>query len=283
MNEVLTDVDKCMLLLSPVTLTSMDVAVKITVSLQLAYKTIENLGTHQHQKWKERMEQGLDRSCFALTELAHGSNVRSILTTATYDKTTKEFIINTPCKEAMKFWIGGAGKTSNTCVVFAQLVVDGKSHGPHAFIVPLRDRKSHMPLPGITIGDCGKKEGLDGIDNGFILFDNARIPKGNFLNRLSDINEAGEFVSPIKNNDQRFALSLGGLSTGRIILVQNMSNYLLFALKIAIRFAAMRKQFGSPKEKHESALLEYQLHQYRLFPYLAGCWSIRNMVVFIKR
>lgn len=228
------------------------------------------------------MEKGLDRSCFALTELGHGSNVRGILTTATYDKDAKEFVLNSPCKEAMKFWIGGAGKTSNTSVVFAQLIVNGEDHGPHAFIVPLRDRRSHMPLPGITIGDCGKKEGQDGIDNGFILFDNVRIPKENFLNRLSDISDDGVFSSPIKSADQRFGLSLGGLSTGRIILIQNMISSLASGLKIAIRFAALRKQFGSPKSNTEQALLDYELHQYRLFPYLAGAWSLRNMTVFVK-
>jgi acyl-CoA oxidase len=41
------------------------------------------------------------------------------MTTAYYDKVTQEFIINTPCKEAMKFWIGGAGKTSNMSTIFA--------------------------------------------------------------------------------------------------------------------------------------------------------------------
>ena len=46
-----------------------------------------------------------------------------------------------------------------------------------------------MPLPGVTLGDCGKKQGLDGIDNGFMIFDNVRIPKANLLNRFSDINE----------------------------------------------------------------------------------------------
>ena len=101
----------------------------------------------------------------------------------------------------MKFWIGGAGKTSNTCVLFAQLIVDGVEHGPHAFICPLRDRKSHLPLPGITLGDCGMKEGVEGIDNGFIHFDHVRIPKANFLNRLSDISEEGVFSSPIKSSD----------------------------------------------------------------------------------
>jgi len=86
----------------------------------------------------------------------------------------------------------------------------------------LRDRRTHHPLPGITLGDCGKKQGLDGIDNGFIMFDNVRIPKSNLLNRLSDINDDGEFTSPISNPDQRFGLSLGGLSSGRIILCLNV-------------------------------------------------------------
>jgi len=83
----------------------------------------------------------------------------------------------------------------------------------------LRDRNNHLPLKGITIGDCGKKEGYEGIDNGFIIFDNVRIPKENFLNRLSDINEDGNFTSHIKSSDKRFALSLGSLSNGRIVLI----------------------------------------------------------------
>lgn len=79
-----------------------------------------------------------------------------------------------------------------------------------------------MPMPGITLGDCGKKAGLDGIDNGFILFNNVRIPKENLLNRIGDINENGEYVSPIKNSDLRFGLSLAGLSAGRIALCYNV-------------------------------------------------------------
>ena len=76
-----------------------------------------------------------------------------------------------------------------------------------------------MPLTGITIGDCGKKQGYDGIDNGFIIFDNIRIPKSNFLNRISEINENGFFSSHIKSADKRFGLSLAGLSNGRMCLV----------------------------------------------------------------
>lgn len=47
---------------------------------------------------------------YAQTELGHGSNVRGLQTTATYDKSTQEFVLNTPRLTAMKWWPGGIGK-----------------------------------------------------------------------------------------------------------------------------------------------------------------------------
>lgn len=40
------------------------------------------------------------------------------------------------------------GKTTNFAVVMAGLYSLGKFHGIHAFIVQLRDMKTHLPLPG---------------------------------------------------------------------------------------------------------------------------------------
>lgn len=40
------------------------------------------------------------------------------------------------------------GKTSNHAVVMAHLIIDGKNHGMHAFMVQLRDTDTHEPMPG---------------------------------------------------------------------------------------------------------------------------------------
>jgi alkylation response protein AidB-like acyl-CoA dehydrogenase len=42
-----------------------------------------------------------------MTELAHGSNVAGLETTATLDERTDEFVVHTPHLGATKWWIGG--------------------------------------------------------------------------------------------------------------------------------------------------------------------------------
>lgn len=121
------------------------------------------------------------------------------MTEAHYDHSSREIVLLTPSKEAMKFWIGGAAKSANMCVIWAQLYIGEVCHGVHAFVVPIRDNTTHKVLPGITIGDCGPKQGLNGVDNGFIIFDKFRIPVDNLLNKISGIDEKGMFVSTVKN------------------------------------------------------------------------------------
>lgn len=95
--------------------------------------------------------------CFAMTELMHGSNVAGLETTATFDRDSDEFVIHTPHLGATKWWIGGAASTATHAAVFAQMIIDGKRHGVKTFVTQLRDTKTFTLLPGITIGDIGKK------------------------------------------------------------------------------------------------------------------------------
>jgi len=54
------------------------------------------------------------------------------------------------------------------------------------------------PCKGVFIEDMGIKIGLNGIDNGRLMFDNVRIKREDMLNRLCDVTEDGEFVTDIK-------------------------------------------------------------------------------------
>ncbi len=84
----------------------------------------------------------------------------------------------------MKFWIGNLARTANYGVVFANLIVDKVNYGIHVFLVKVRDDKG-MILPGLNIGDCGHKMGQNGIDNGWAIFRNVKIPYDNLLDKFS--------------------------------------------------------------------------------------------------
>ena len=53
----------------------------------------------------------------------------------------------------MKFWIGAVGNVANIAVVWANIILDGKNYGIHAFVTPLRCPKTHKVFAGVIIGD----------------------------------------------------------------------------------------------------------------------------------
>ena len=123
--------------------------------------------------------------CYAQTELGHGSNVQGLETTATLDLKTDEWVINTPSIKAAKFWPGGLGITATHAVVFAKMIIDGNVHGVQPFIAPIRSLETHHLFDGVEAGDIGPKIGYNTMDNGYLSFDNYRIPRENLLSRLS--------------------------------------------------------------------------------------------------
>ena len=242
-------------------------ATRYLVQYGLYCKTIKNLGTERH---RDELIKGCalkTLGCFGLTELGHGSNVRGVETTAHYDKVSKEFILHSPLKTSIKFWIGALAKSCHNAVIFAQLIIEehGKkvNKGVHAFLLPIRDRSTHTPFPGIEIGDCGYKKGLNGVDNGWIKFENYRIPRESLLNRFADVCEKGNYSSSIADEGKRFANSISSLSGGRVAICRMTAELSLQSLSIATRYGAVRRQFGPGDE--EVLLLDYPLHQYRLF------------------
>jgi len=214
-----------------------------------------------------------------MTETGHGSNVKGILTTATYDHQKKNIVIHTPRPEARKEYIGNAAAHGQMATVFAKLIVEGKDYGVSALLVPLRDRDGKT-LPGITIKDCGRKMGLNGVDNGVIYFDNVSIPVENLLNRYADISADGKFTSPISSGNRRFFTMLGTLVGGRIGIPRAGLSAVKSGLTIAIRYGDQRRQFG-PEGGSEVPILNYRTHQRRLMPLLANAFALHFALQYL--
>ncbi|HET7735535.1 MAG TPA: acyl-CoA dehydrogenase [Nocardioidaceae bacterium] len=251
----------------------LSVLVKVGVQFGLFGGAVYQLGTKRHHdQYVADIVSGRLLGCFAMTETGHGSNVQAIGTTASFDIGTQEFIINTPDDESRKDYIGNAAAHGRAAAVFAQLIVGGENKGVHALYVPLRDENGAL-LPGIRIEDCGKKLGLNGVDNGRIWFDKVRVPRENLLNRYADVTEAGEYQSPIENPDRRFFTMLGTLVQGRVCVGGAGISASKVALTIATRYADRRRQFGPPGGE-EMILLDYGMHQRRLLPLIARTYAL---------
>ncbi|CAH1988782.1 unnamed protein product [Acanthoscelides obtectus] len=255
--------------------------IKYVVGDRLFSSAIMNMGTKRHMKFISDMEEGKIFGCYALTEIAHGSNVRNMRCTATYDKQKKVFVLNTPDFEAAKCWAGGLGQLATHAVIYAMLVIDGHNYGLHSFVVPVRNPKTLLPHPGVIVGDMGEKIGLNGIDNGFIQFENYEIPKENLLNKLGDVTDDGKYTTPFKDPNKRHGAALGSLSAGRVTIAVICETMGVKALTIAIRYAGVRRQFG-PDGKTEVPIMEYQTHQHRLLPFLAATYIIRNFNTYLS-
>ncbi|ASO05731.1 acyl-CoA dehydrogenase family protein [Arenibacter algicola] len=242
--------------------------VKFGVQFGLFGGSIQKLGTKKHHdRYLTAIGEAKLLGCFAMTETGHGSNVRGIKTTATYNKEEDNITIHTPGKNDNKEYIGNA-LHGTMASVFAQLIVEGKNHGVHAILVPLRDSENRL-MPGVRIEDNGYKLGLNGVDNGKIWFDQVKVPRENLLNKYGDIKSDGSYYSDIKNPNKRFFTMLGTLVGGRICVAKGALSGAKMSLAIAVKYALQRRQFNDNLKIQEDLIMDYPSHQLRLTPAIA--------------
>lgn len=191
--------------------------IRMTVQVNLFAGTILALGNKdQVAKLNEYQANG-QLGCFCLTERLAGVNSGLVVnTTAVWDEQKQMFCINCPDEGAHKNWIS-QGLTADLAVVVATLFVKGKSHGPHAFVMELR--QNGQLIPGVTAEDMGGKTIGNDLDNARIAFSNIWLPYEALLDRHAGIkdNEYYQAKAGITNMDmigQR-------LYTGRTVIADS--------------------------------------------------------------
>ncbi|KAG1057147.1 hypothetical protein G6F43_001010 [Rhizopus delemar] len=253
-------------------------AIRFKKSLAAAKRFAELQRIHH---WKDE-DFAVAESLFdEASALGHGSNVRGLETTATYQPETETFVLNSPTLTSSKWWIGGLGAAANHAIVMARLISLGNDYGPHPFIVQIRNLENHEPLKGITVGDIGPKFGFNTVDNGFILFDHVHIPHISMLARYSRIDrKTGEYITPPNSK-----LAYGTMVFVRANIVLESCLVLARAATVAIRYSAIRVQgsdTSNPKKLTdadgtvktiETPVLDYTMQQYRLFPIIAQAYA----------
>lgn len=264
-----TGFDRFLAVFAAVACSDLSLVIKYGVQFGLFGGAIYHLGSdEQRERWLPAIAEGEHLGCFAMTEAAHGSNVRDLETTARYDKAEDVFVLTTPHDEARKAWIGNAALHGRSAVVFAQLEVAGVRHGVHALMVPIRDQHG-ATLPGVRALDHGHKMGLQGIDNGQLWFDGVKVPRDRLLCRHASVDADGHYHSPLASSSRRFFTMIGTLVGGRLAVAKAGLAAARIALTTAVRYGERRRQFG-PEGRHERKLLDYPSHQRRLLPRLAS-------------
>ena len=226
----------------------------------------------QRDTWLEKARHYEMIGTYAQTELGHGSHLKGLETTATFDESTDEIIIHSPTLTSAKFWPGNLGKTANVAVVVAQLYSKGIHRGINFFLVPLRDPVTHTPLPGVTVGDIGPKFGFNMTDNGFARFDQVRIPRTNMMMRQALLFRDGSYSRPRGGSAKLAYATMTKVRTG--FTLHYAAIPLAKVCVIAIRYSAVRRQSHlSPDTHRESQIMDYQTQQEKLFTALSAAYA----------
>lgn len=230
--------------------------------------TLHNLCDAEQEKlFLEPALRGEILGCYCQTELAHGSDVQNLLTTATYDSSSETFVINTPEIGASKWWIGDLGLYCTHAAVYAQLIINGRKYGVHVFLVPIRDPKTMQVLQGIEAGDIGPKNAFNVKDNGYAIFNNVRIPRRNMLMKYHVVSSEGNYSV---QGDEKIAYATMLLTRSNITKI--LANTISKIVTIATRYSLLRRQFKDGRGE-EVPVLNYQTQQEKVIPRIAEAYA----------
>lgn len=167
----------------------------------------------QKQKYLSKLATGEWMAAYALSEAGSGSDALGLRTKATLSADGKHYLLN-----GTKMWISNSA-WANLFTVFAK--VDGQH--TTAFLV-------ERTFPGVSLGKEEHKLGIKTSSTRRVILEDAQVPVENLLGEVGK----GAYIAFNILNLGRFKLGAGAIGAAKE------------SLKIAIRYALERQQFGRP-------------------------------------
>ncbi|HET7171791.1 MAG TPA: acyl-CoA dehydrogenase family protein [Gaiellales bacterium] len=175
----------------------------------------------QHAKYLAPMARGEKLGCFGLTEPAAGSDVASMLTTATrQDDGT--YLLN-----GQKNWISYATE-ADYALVFAKTDPSAGHRGISAFVV-------EREWDGVEARRIPNKLGIWAGSTGELFFSNVQVPAENLVGGEGD----------------GFKIAMHSLDQGRFTVASGAVGVIRACLEASVKYANERQTFGKPIGKHQ--------------------------------
>ncbi|WP_248515680.1 acyl-CoA dehydrogenase family protein [Salinarchaeum laminariae] len=226
----------------------------VAAHVSLAGNMLYEFGNEtQKEEYLTPLAEGSDIGAFALSEPGAGSDVPAMETTAEYDESAEEYVL-----DGGKLWISN-GSVADTVTVFAKTDPDAGRKGISSFVVrPEEDE-------GFNVEGTEDKLGDKGCPTAELRFDDLRIPADRRLG------EEGEgFVQALKT-----------LNGGRITIAARGVGIARAALEAASEYATEREQFDQPigefqAIKHKIADMDTKVQSAKLLMHRAADRKIRG-------
>jgi acyl-CoA oxidase len=145
----------------------------------------------------------------------------------------------------------------------------------------MRDDSGNL-CNGVTIDDMGHKMGLNGVDNARIIFKNVKVNRDDLLNRISDIDEKGNFTSKISGRRQRFLAAADRLLSGRLCIGSMMISMTKLCLLITSKYGSVRLSNGKTG-KSDAPICTFQLFQNQIVPLIAKTYIYNLGLLSIRK
>jgi acyl-CoA dehydrogenase len=240
----------------------------------LAVAAIFGQGTgEQVGEWIPRCygtEGDLKVAAFCASEPNAGSDVSGIRTTAKYDESSDEWVLN-----GQKAWATNGG-ISDVHVVIAQTDRELGSRGHAAFVVPMSE------VEGISQGAKVKKHGLRASHTADVHLDDARIPGRYLLGGKEKLDERLARVREGKKGKGQAAMAT--FEASRPTVGAQALGIARAAYEYSLDYAKEREQFGRKIIENQSiaftlARMKMEIDAARLLVWRAS-WMGRNQVPF---